>query len=75
MDPQVKVVAAVYQERKMQDRQWGGAEHDDTHNHDDWLNYIGYQMDRSRYGDDKRERLIKIAALAIAAVEAMDRKT
>jgi len=73
MDPQVKVIAQIIQERRMQDRQWGGATHDDEHSHDDWLKYILYQIDRSRFDEDRRARLIKVAALAVAAVEAIDR--
>ena len=66
----------ILQERIRQDQQWGGQSHDDTHNMDDWFKYILYQLDRSRYEPDtetKRYRLVKIAALALAAVESTDR--
>ena len=72
-DPQVKVIAQVIQERKNQDRQWGGPDHDDSHNLGDWMSYFEYQF-TSMGEDNARQRLIKIAALAVAAVESIDRK-
>lgn len=60
----------IHWERIKQIQQWGGAEHDDTHNVWDWFNYIHYQMELP----DPQSRLIKIAALAIAALESLDRK-
>jgi hypothetical protein len=74
MDGQVKVIAQVIQERRMQDRQWGGADHDDTHTHIEWLNYIHYQQNRALNKDKRRDAMIKIAALAVAALESIDRK-
>jgi hypothetical protein len=76
MDGQVKVIAQVIQERKHQDRQWGGAAHDDTHSVLEWGSYICYQ--EAKLGGqisvrEARERFIKIAALAVAAVESIDR--
>jgi len=73
MDPQIKVIAQVIQERRMQDRQWGGAEHDDQHSNFDWFRFIDYQWGRMN-NENRRECLIKIAALAVAAVESLDRK-
>lgn len=73
MDQQVKIIAQVIQERKMQDRQWGGADHDDTHPVGDWIEYIYHQIDLLDLRDP-RERFIKIAALAVAAVESEDRR-
>ena len=67
------VLLDMIDERRRQDAQWGGPEHDDTHSSDDWFKYISYQIDRARYDTDKRSRLIKIAALATAAVESFDR--
>lgn len=74
-DPQVKVIDQIIQERKNQDRQWGGPEHDNTHDKDDWLRFIHYQFICADARDSNlRSRLIKIAALAVAAVESIDRK-
>ena len=74
MDAQTKVIAQVIQERRMQDRQWGGAAHDDQHSNFDWFRFIDYQWGQMN-NENRRERLIKIAALAVAAVESLDRKT
>ncbi len=60
-------------ERKRQDAQWGGADHDDSHSFDDWLRYIQRQSERFR-SDHKRARFVKIAALAVAALESIDRR-
>lgn len=69
-------------ERDRQDEQWGGPTHDDTHDVFDWARYIGQQIEK--LGDlpdgqmpspeQARERLVKIAALAFAAIESHDRK-
>jgi len=77
------VVQDVLAERAAQDRQWGGPAHDDTHAPDEWLQFIEKQIERASdqiggtddgLGDTRyREALIKVAALAIAAVESLDR--
>jgi hypothetical protein len=72
-------------EREHQDKQWGGNGHDDAHETLDWFEYIDQQIDKSiqenfGFTNEKniakfgRPRLIKIAALAIAAVESIDRR-
>lgn len=80
------LILDIMAEREHQDIQWGGAEHDDQHNGGDWLRCLDHQrnvaMDETL--DDHcaevvdpvhyRERLVKIAALAWAALEAHDRK-
>lgn len=81
-----RAMMSVIAERLAQNEQWGGPEHDDTHTGDDWLSFIGKQqltavnetlsdnglevMDPEGY----RARLVKIAALAFAAIESHDRK-
>jgi len=66
-------------ERTRQDAQWGGPAHDDTHIEWDWFEYIGSQIqkanrDRWAIGESSpRERLVKIAALAVAGIESIDR--
>lgn len=72
------VLAEVVEERRRQDKQWGGPEHDDTHRHSEWGAYIRKQLAGipSAFDDDKnRARFVKIAALAVAAIESMDRRT
>lgn len=75
--PQETVLAQVAAERTRQDRQWGGESHDDEHSPKDWLKYIADHRDRAvkvqKDPDDYRHRLVVIAALAVAAVEAHDR--
>lgn len=77
-----RVVLDVMAERDRQDAQWGGPVHDDTHNVFDWTRYIEQQI--AKLGDlpegqlptpeDARFRLVKIAALAFAAIESHDRE-
>lgn len=72
-------IADVLSERGKQDAQWGGPVHDDTHTPYDWMEYIVHQIARWREGRDQRqpdsrERFTKIAALALAAIESIDRK-
>ncbi len=67
-------------ERSRQDKQWGGPVTDDTRSDDEWCQYIEKQTEAVRVDRaldlDKpgatRERYIKIAALAVAAVESID---
>ena len=63
----------VSAERNRQDEQWGGAEHDDTHGAVEWIDCISKQLRRLSNTAERRERLVKIAALAIAAIESADR--
>lgn len=75
--PQAIVLEQIAAEREKQDRQWGGASHDDEHTRRDWLGFIKEHRDRAQRSIDKdadyRHRLIVIAALAVAAVESLDR--
>jgi hypothetical protein len=92
LDPQVIIIGQVITERKRQDMQWGGPEHDDTHSLFDWDDYIEHQLNKilfiehnqtedvnlpeyeKRRNTIARDALIKVAALAVAAVESIDRK-
>jgi hypothetical protein len=73
------VLDEVQAERQRQDEKWGGPEHDSEHEMDEWLNLLnarrGLALHARYHGDsaDYRRRLIQIAALAVAAVEAFDR--
>ena len=75
MDQQVRVIAEVIQERKNQDRKWGGTEHVDQHTDLDWLSFIDKYASRVVWCRDARDNFIKIAALAVAAVKSIDRRT
>ena len=64
-------------ERERQDKLWGGAAHDDDHTDTDWASFIGKRSDellmRSQTDSRTRELFLHIAALAVAAIESMDR--
>lgn len=75
-----KVLQDIVAERNAQDVQWGGPAHDDRHAPEEWLEYIEKQLDyanaligMSESDPEYRERLVKIAACAIAAIQALDR--
>lgn len=72
------VLVELENEREHQDHKWGGKEHDDEHSRSDWLDIIATVSQLARElpeGDHNqtRRKYIKIAALAIAAVESMYR--
>ncbi len=71
----------VVAERAHQDEKWGGPEHDDQYTVGEFLylveNYAVSARALSSMGSRKgkaRHRLIQVAALAVAAVESIDRK-
>lgn len=74
------ILQEIANERTAQDKQWGGPKHDDRHDLIDWLDFIESQATRSRRyewelsWELKRTRLVKIAALAIAALQSGDRR-
>lgn len=76
----------IADERSHQDKKWGGPEHDNHHTTFEWVGFITYYLGKSidciinNAGKEEhqlllfRYNMIKVAALAIAAVEAVDRK-
>lgn len=82
------VLAEVRRERQRQDAKWGGAAHDDSHTTEEFAEFIearAYKvraLDRSdrekplTYGcmETPRQILLEISALAVAAIESIDRK-
>ena len=76
-----RVLADVAAERVRQDYKWGGPEVDDRWDELDWhemiADYNGWarRMAAMNSFDKARNRYVQIAALAVAAVEALDRKT
>jgi hypothetical protein len=76
----------IQRERVGQDHQWGGPAHDDQHAVDEWMDFIQAQIQKCdneviRHLHDHvavkrltRARLVKIAALAVAGIEAIDRQ-
>ena len=82
------VFAEVAATRMQQDKQWGGPSHDDEHSNDDWFGFIGKQVNdhakvqmqgitlgQKSLDKSARSRLLDIAALAIAGLESICRKT
>ncbi len=75
-----EVFEEIIKERARQDEEWGGSEHDDEHEPLDWVRFIRKQCrivenppDRGIVGGYE-SRMIKIAALALAAVESHRRR-
>lgn len=74
------VLREVAAERARQDGKWGGPEADDRWDALDWhemiADYNGWarRMAAMNSFDKARNRYVQIAALAVAAVEALDRK-
>jgi hypothetical protein len=79
-DSQLSILAEIETERDRQDAKWGGAVHDDRHQVADFAtfirNYVGWaeQMAINGAQEKARKRLVQVAALAVAAVESLDRK-
>jgi len=81
--PRQVVFAQIHEERRRQDGQWGGPDHDNEHSRRVWAGLIGEHVSRAvklarsrsaSAGDSYRHRLIATAALCVAAIEAYDRK-
>jgi hypothetical protein len=72
------VLVEVAGERVRQNEKWGPA-HDDAHTPNEWVqlihDYASWARVMNGMGNiaKERERLIQVAALAVAAVESMDR--
>ena len=69
-------LSSIVRERAAQDDQWGGPAHDDAHCPQDFMGYIQRQIAKAEVGrmEDMRGRMVKIAAIAVASIESMDRK-
>ena len=66
------MLSEVAAERVRQDAKWGGPAHDDQHSMKDFCRFI---EDRLYGGCPSREALIEVAALAVASIESIDRRT
>ena len=73
------LLAEVAAEREHQDSKWGGPAHDDHHSTADFVqlieDYAGWArtMAGMNSHDKARQRLVQVAALALAACERIDR--
>ncbi len=71
------VLHDIRYERHRQHEKWGGPRHDDKHGSHDWIAYIMrhagravmWPFDASQF----RKQMVRVAALAVAAVEWTDR--
>ena len=70
-----EVTDEIIEERERQDKKWGGVEHDDQHSTDDFFNFIGQRVIYNMTPEEARKSLVEIAALAVAAVQSMDRSS
>ncbi len=73
MTTREKIFKEVDDERLYQDAKWGGPEHDDKEREHDWTSDI----ERYVHGNGEhgfRTSMVKVAALAVAAIESHDRK-
>lgn len=66
------VAEGIAVERLHQDRKWGGPQHDDELDEDDWDSILKDQINHFKV--PFRERMLKVAAVAVAAIESADRK-
>lgn len=75
------ILVEVGCERYNQDREHGGPIHDDTHTYNDWTAILTRHLglaasDRAEVDPVRwRKQMIRVAALAVAAVQSHDRKT
>jgi hypothetical protein len=74
-----RVLSEIADERRRQDELWGGSYHDDEHGEYEWIDIIDHYVDQARFATrspakDYRTELVKVAALAVAAIESYDRK-
>lgn len=71
------IIQEILSEREYQDNKWGGEAHDDTHQSHDWVAFIIKHMGKAITwpwdGERFRAQMIRVAALALAAVEWYDR--
>jgi hypothetical protein len=68
------LISEVLNERDQQDERWGGLRHDKNHSSKEWSIYIKKHLERweTETGNDKRYAMIRVAALALAAIESYD---
>lgn len=70
--PRTAIYKTLNAERDAQDAEWGGQQHDQDHTPNDWIAYITKHAGKAAGGNDFRAQMVKVAALAVAAIEAHD---
>jgi len=72
------IYSTIEAERLHQNGRWGGEIHDKQHSINDWIAYITrYAGEAQKASEDNcpelcQRRLVQVAALAVAAIEASD---
>lgn len=75
-----EILERIVAERAQQDEQWGGPSHDDLHDLGDWTELIMQFCERADEDitdwnhPGYRDKMIKIAALAVAAIQSLERR-
>jgi hypothetical protein len=72
-----KIFEQIELERQEQDAKWGGSKHDDAHTNHDWVAFIIRHLGRAVIWPFSwhtfRFQMVRVAALAVAAIEWVDR--
>lgn len=74
MTRQEEILGGIVTERARQDKKWGGPDHDDLHDSNQWDELIWDRLYTICDRDQRRTQLVQIAALAVAALESLDRQ-
>lgn len=77
-----KIYSEITAERAYQDKKWGGVTNDDSKSVYDWIAFIVVYLGRASGAETDwgqnivliRPLLVKVAALAVAAIESLDRR-
>lgn len=82
-EEEARVYEDVRVERWAQDRKWGGPCHDDEHDPGDWQSYIKQHLQEADINPRSckannptlyRRQMVRVAALAVAAIQSFDRR-
>lgn len=79
-EKQLQILKEIVDERANQDLEWGGPDNDELHLQSEWICFVVRQLGKASYAAheladdaDYRSRMVKVGALACAAIEAYDR--
>jgi hypothetical protein len=76
-DDTVRICAELAGERERQNDKWGGPDHDLQHGPRDWGAFITEHLGKALSANQPqnyRRRMLQVAALAVAAIETLDRQ-
>jgi len=68
------IINEIGDEIEKQNRMYGD-QHDDQHNPRDWSAIVVRELAEAPWSKDPRQAFLKVAAVAISAVESLDRKS